>query len=310
MPVEDIYAALLGEPPTDEEKIARLAQQLRGQTDVGRIFAGTGDRVVGPLGTGMIKSAEDMGERVGREASTNRWRKSQEKMAADAIAARAEEAKLDRLWRSREEALNRANRLAIERDIKAEARKDKDRERAIMKTAAVYNKDQINALVTGAETANLLLQNYKDKPLPGVGRVEGFFPDVAIGTEAQMVRSTISSLGNMIMKSRSGAAVTDQELKRLLREMALGSFDEEVFRRRWPDILSLVEAEQNTALVNLPDDESKAEFFSRLGRDGPFRAWDPFSTDGPASSTSPKGAEADSGIPSFEEWLATQQGQK
>jgi len=297
--MEDIYSAIVGEPTSDRERMMMLAQKLRKQQQIGQLGQITGDRVLAPMGAGMVKQATDQAGTIGQQASTNRWRKSQEQMAADSITARAEEAKLDRLWRSKESALDREARLALERDFKSKSKIDKDRERAIMKTAAVYNKDQINSMITGAEQANLLLQNYQDKPLPGVGRVEGFFPDMAVGKEAQMVRSTLASLGNMITKSRSGAAVTDQEMKRLLREMATGNFDEEVFRRRWPDILALVEAEQNTALANLPDEESREEFFSRLGREGPFRAWDPFTSTGPAESATAPEQEDDLSYEAF-----------
>lgn len=54
----DIYAALMGEAPTDQESVAALAAQLRKRQSYGQLGQLTGDRVLAPLGAGMAKNAD------------------------------------------------------------------------------------------------------------------------------------------------------------------------------------------------------------------------------------------------------------
>jgi len=108
--MDDIYAAILGEPPTDQEKLAQLARHLRGQVDVGRLFQATGDRVVGPTGASMMNQATGQAENIGRRGEQARYRKYQE----GASARMDERERAEQAWRERDAIAERALRRELE----------------------------------------------------------------------------------------------------------------------------------------------------------------------------------------------------
>lgn len=61
------------------------------------------------------------------------------------------------------------------------------------------------------------------KDIPGFGRVDSLVPNVMASPEALDLRQQVQSLANVVLKSRSGAAVTDNELRRFLVEAGSGS---------------------------------------------------------------------------------------
>lgn len=75
---------------------------------------------------------------------------------------------------------------------------------------------------TTLNTIEGMLREYTDttgkvtKDIPGYGRLESFTPDAFAGQDARDLRQTVAGLANTILKSRSGAAVTDTELRRFL----------------------------------------------------------------------------------------------
>lgn len=56
------------------------------------------------------------------------------------------------------------------------------------------------------------------KDIPGYGQLDSFVPDMVAGGDARDIRQQVATLANVILKSRSGAAVTDSELRRFLQE--------------------------------------------------------------------------------------------
>ena len=60
--------------------------------------------------------------------------------------------------------------------------------------------------------------------IPGYGPVAGNLPQFMLTREGQMLRQKIAQLQNLTLKDRSGAAVTNQELQRLLNEIGTGVF--------------------------------------------------------------------------------------
>lgn len=77
---------------------------------------------------------------------------------------------------------------------------------------------------TSLSTIEGMLRDYTDatgkvvKDIPGYGRMDSFTPDAVAGQDARDLRQTVAGLANTILKSRSGAAVTDNELRRFLQE--------------------------------------------------------------------------------------------
>ncbi len=78
---------------------------------------------------------------------------------------------------------------------------------------------EFEKVLTEAEN---VVAKYAGGDIPGYGRIVGGIPTSALPDEARHVRQTLAALRNIILKSRSGAAVTDQELRRLVEEIGAG----------------------------------------------------------------------------------------
>jgi len=70
--------------------------------------------------------------------------------------------------------------------------------------------------------AENVIGKYAGGDIPGYGRIVGGIPTRALPEESRQVRQTLAALRNIILKARSGAAVTDQELRRLVEEIGSG----------------------------------------------------------------------------------------
>jgi hypothetical protein len=80
--------------------------------------------------------------------------------------------------------------------------------------------------------ANETLDAYKGKDLPGYGRLESWLPDAALNSEGQQVRQSIQGIVNMATRALAGTAVSGNEEKRVLRQIASGKgYDESTLRK-------------------------------------------------------------------------------
>jgi hypothetical protein len=125
----DIYSAIVGEPPTEREKLDALAKKLRGRSMVGQLGMLTGDKVLAPMGAGIGKEVEEQAGTIGGYQARRRELTAQEAMRAASALERAKQAELDR---AHDEAmLNRrqafdANQNALGRALDKELAKLKD----------------------------------------------------------------------------------------------------------------------------------------------------------------------------------------
>lgn len=75
------------------------------------------------------------------------------------------------------------------------------------------------------DTIDSIMDKYKDqKSLPGYGMIDSLKPSWALPQEGQELRQAVQSFANVLLKTRSGAAVTEPEQKRFLEEMGTGGF--------------------------------------------------------------------------------------
>jgi hypothetical protein len=133
----DIYSALIGEPPTEEEKLRALASQLRMRNNQGMVGQLTGDRVLAPFGQNLSKTANTQAEDLGQRGEQARYRKYQE----GASTRSDERAVAEQAWREKnaiaEQNLERA-KMAQARDLAGEGnalRMAIEKERAAAKAA-------------------------------------------------------------------------------------------------------------------------------------------------------------------------------
>ncbi len=63
--------------------------------------------------------------------------------------------------------------------------------------------------------------------IAGVGMIDSLKPDFLVSEEGKQIRRNVAGVANTILKSRSGAAVTDQEYARFLNEAMTGKLTSE-----------------------------------------------------------------------------------
>lgn len=120
---------------------------------------------------------------------------------------------------------------------KAAAKADAETEKGVTKFSATLEKAGIPELESALSQAEARLGMHKLGELPGYGRFEGVIPDWAATGEQQQSRSDMQAAANIILKSRSGAAVTEPEQQRFLREVATGKgMSEEAMRHGWASL--------------------------------------------------------------------------
>lgn len=94
-------------------------------------------------------------------------------------------------------------------------------ERDVQKLSATLNKSGIVDLVNTLEDISSTINTYPD--IPGAGK-GAFVPAFALDIEGKILRQSVASLRNSILKARSGGAVTPSEARRLLEELGSGAF--------------------------------------------------------------------------------------
>lgn len=86
----------------------------------------------------------------------------------------------------------------------------------------------------GINLINAELAKYEDGDIPGMGGLANALPGMS--GEARHIKSLVGRVRNIILKARSGGAVTPQEADRLLEEFSLGITNtDEDFKRAWAD---------------------------------------------------------------------------
>lgn len=262
--MDDIYSAIIGEPTSDKEKLILIAQQLRKKQLLGQLGQITGDRVLSPMGAGMVKQVGEQAEDIGRRGETARYRRYQEKQSADSLAQRQAEQKAQEAHDRAQLAYqykaladnNETRRLMKAMD--AEARKAAESEKAALarekrnetQATNISNKLNVNmlpALITAAKGFNEIAVKYRGKKgLPGIGTIESNVSPYLLGEDAQLVRSRLAAPGNLWLKLLSGAAVTAPETERFINQLASGGgYSEETFKKQWPEVLKLIRAQQD-----------------------------------------------------------------
>jgi hypothetical protein len=246
----DIYSAMIGEPPTDREKIAALAEKLRGRNMLGSLGQITGDKVLAPLGKGISAETEDQAEKI-----ANRGIVSQQLDRADNLAKMKDEYELGRLGKEQdfnrgEHALDRALQRELEamqqaglnaRDkdnVDKEALKEKKQLDAYrVRFSTQLEKAGLPELESYIGTANKVLDQYKGKGIPGIGILDFSGRTTQEGSN---VKQAIQAVKNTLLKARSGAAVTEPEADRLEQEMFGPLATEESFRRGWASLQAAI----------------------------------------------------------------------
>ena len=267
----DVFEALLGSVPPDQQA---LIEGLRKRAAYGQLAAASGIGPLAKVGAGDAASARGEAEKIAAD-----------RMDRETLRQRGvnqEEERAFRKWQmdesGRQRGLDRALREQLAREAAAErATREKEvkglsaAQAAVQsrflqaQTAQLANKLETNQLVPldkAIKAAEGVLDNPKyAKNIPGVGGIQNIttagigsfathIPGIGDGAEGRKVQAAIAPLKNLILQARSGAAVTDPELQRLLTEAGLtvASTDED-FRAGFKRLKELYAQSMNNMLA-------------------------------------------------------------
>jgi hypothetical protein len=103
--------------------------------------------------------------------------------------------------------------------------------------------------------------------IPGAG-MTGFLPDFLVSQEGKDVRQSVGALRNIILKARSGGAVTPQEAARFEEELGIGAKRTDAqLRTGLKSVLGQLNAKKKGLLAGF-DDSTRNEFSNRGGDTG------------------------------------------
>ena len=150
----------------------------------------------------------------------------------------------------------RARELATISKTDAQARREAEKtEGGVQKYAATLQKEGIPELETAVSAAESALGRYKPGAVPGVGRVAGAVPSALLSDEGNDVRQAVATVRNIVLNARSGAAVTDQELRRMVEELGTGiGQSEDALRRGLQKVRNRLEKVKANAAAGVSDD--------------------------------------------------------
>lgn len=94
-----------------------------------------------------------------------------------------------------------------------------------------------------------------DQDVPGYTRGTSAIPSAMLSEEGQKNRQAIASFANVLLKTRSGAAVTDPEQKRFLEEMGTGKWMPTARLRQGVEMMKgLLDSEKRNAAAGVSND--------------------------------------------------------
>lgn len=153
----------------------------------------------------------------------------------------------------------------ITKDNAAATRKEAADERAVTKYSDTLQKEGIPELETAVGGAESVLNKYKKGEVPGIGAVKNALPAFMMSDDGKDVRQALAQVRNIVLSARSGAAVTDQELRRLVEEIGTGvGMSEDDIRRGLQRVRDRLEIIKTNAAAGVSD-TVKATYEDRGG---------------------------------------------
>ncbi len=290
----DIFDELIGSGAPPQELVAAL----RRQRSLGQIGALSGDKNISRLGGNLyddsVRQATDVRDRRDRDSAREEQRafarQQQEMASADRKAQRDYQYAALKQAGELAAAQNR-NAMDIARlresgdSSSASAQAKKTRDQQLNKLEAALRTSGIGNVWSALQGAREVVDKYTDKDakgnvvgyrgVPGVGGLAnvrtmglGSATQLGSGPEGKDNQAKIAALQNLVLQARSGAAVTDPELQRMLAETGLTMFSsDEDFLRAFPRLMQAAEQSvRNTTAGYDPDIVD--EFLGRGGLPG------------------------------------------
>jgi hypothetical protein len=140
-----------------------------------------------------------------------------------------------------------------------------DTDKRINKFTTTLDKAGVPEFENSLALVNEVFTKYPKGDIPGFGRIDSLRPDWASSDDGVETRQKMQQAANVLLKSRSGAAVTESEMRRFLTEVSMGKFmSPEALRSGWANVQRTFDAKKANLLSGVnPDD--LAEYNSRTG---------------------------------------------
>jgi hypothetical protein len=188
--MQDIYAAMMGEPISEEEKMQALARKLAVQRSVGQTGQILGGRMLQAPAAQMINAADESAAKLAGYSARKRELMAQEQMARMNDEAQAKAAELDRQFRANEAAKERAFRAnesaqqrALSRALAAEKGLSQDYRKFSSKDIQTLSEkkeeiDEIQSVISGFKP------EYAGTGFPGGRAISNAIASRGLGTES------------------------------------------------------------------------------------------------------------------------------
>lgn len=151
------------------------------------------------------------------------------------------------------------DRAAANLDMRRQAMDNQQQQQLQNKTNQFSNQLQKTGIPQAQQQLDYIRQQFdktgKDGEIPGYGRIDSMIPDFLLSNEGQANRQAVASFANVLLKTRSGAAVTDPEQKRFLTELGSGKYmPVERLKQGLEMMQGLLDAEKRNAAAGVSND--------------------------------------------------------
>lgn len=243
----------------DEKSMKALSQGLRGQKDLASLAMLSGDQTVGAFGNSLNSDVENRLKLRTIEKEKEAQRKltesyyNQQKEANDARIAHQQSVLAEQ---------TRHNK-ATEGQLLTKALKLQNKD--VRSLSQAMTKAQVPEIAESIGLINKELAKYGENgDLPGMGGISNTFLG-STTPEGRAMKSLVGRVRNIILKARSGGAVTPQEADRLYEEFSLGVMNtDQDFKRAWNDFQSVFQAGVQGIYAGYPE-ETQAMYNENLG---------------------------------------------
>jgi hypothetical protein len=222
------YEVVSSQGLSNSEIQKMFADNLRRNREVSQISSLTGDSKLGEFGNRLMQDVQNQeGDAIGgRNAELNR---QSTQGYYDQQASQNSLANTMRMLEMQER--ERHNRAMEGKDASSAANRLDADTRRLSQELTKNNVPEIQSAVSEIDNQ---LKKYEDGNLPGVGGLANLLP--SLGASGREMQDSIAKIRNIILKARSGGAVTPSEADRLLQEFSMRGFNtDEDFIRAWGD---------------------------------------------------------------------------
>jgi hypothetical protein len=155
------------------------------------------------------------------------------------------------------EGIQRENVTTVRAEKEA-AKKAEQVDKAVTKFSDTVQKEGIPELETAIAQAEGAIKKYEEGAVPGVGPLKNALPAAVMTQEGKDVRQALAQVRNIVLSARSGAAVTDQELRRLVEEIGTGvGMTEADMRSGLAKVRARIDTIKQNAAAGVSDDVLK-----------------------------------------------------